>query len=1139
MGKATLLLTQVNEDNAITNSTSLNFQGSKILLTNQGNRITYYIFVDNKLLKKTSSQLENNILSWANFSSNSEHYLVLLDSCYNLYAMRLKSFNVLDDIDITIKKIAQFSTKNQQHAINLERPIIVSGNEYILCYFFQANAQIISTTEVVTTFENSQHSLKIHSCPIGNIDIEQIISLNNHKDKSPNPRFAILYKDISSAYSIRVNEYNARDKKIEVMRQFAIFDENPSLLFSCQQGGIFAVTSSSLFYFPSEEFKYISMSKLIKNVVISTKSKTNHVILTVNKPSRGKSVLIYKSFEHIDERRTLLVTSNGECFMLFIDIEVTSQNSMVINQINMIDLGSLTIPLAGGLHHIETNKFVQFSKLSKSVLFEILPNKPNINVLDYIESSPPVLDLKIGATGDEIYTCQGGWEGSELRKYGNPLCPYEVLVSFQNDVLFPLKIGKIDDKLVYVDLREKETGSKTMIIDENLKVINEENATIDDHILDMLRTKKLNLIITKEYFKMNDETILSMPIQHGKIVINQNFAIIISNNKIYLFDYLKKTTRIVEFEPEAGEIISFDAVQFENYYWVVCCFFSGQFQVRQVDEKLCESVYSSSRTEDSSSAICSCSINIDQVVDEKEITSYEIYVFLLSLNGSFLRLQLSMQNNSSKLVTQNSLKLKGNGPFSLKRRKRNMIIHNRDMIYIPKISKHTDAIGITEILKQGVFDIEFSEGKDDEVLVFYESGLIEKWRIEFGEITKVLKPQSICASTLFVKCLPIDGDDYMIAVSYDQYNPNADFSSELFLIEVKSFKVVDRFKIFDNAVILDLCELTGFASVENDSKKFVCLTSSNINQLYIFEIHDQRIKLINKEDLPGAYKNADVKFSNISQIPSREDYLDYDEGKNFLLSGAQILLIRLVLSDYKYVFNIEVKEDVFGHVPSFIVDQICVSSKNAYFVDALNGIYQDSILPESDSIDGAIANAKETDSAINQFFTSIAAPQFTNKSIGTLIAGDSLGNICLYTKPDKSSKFELYTRFNVDSEQINAIAQVAREYEFGLHYVTIGSISGGVYELFTIESEEMINVLNECENELKLYQEEKQFLNTDYKQINSKNILKLDSIKSSGVFDGRIIQSWLSSLDSDPKLSKFEVLLKNKRKLQQLIYKDR
>ena len=50
----------------------------------------------------------------------------------------------------------------------------------------------------------------------------------------------------------------------------------------------------------------------------------------------------------------------------------------------------------------------------------MLPEKPHIHIRAYIESSPPVLDIKDGCGQgvEELYTCQGSWEGSELRKYG-------------------------------------------------------------------------------------------------------------------------------------------------------------------------------------------------------------------------------------------------------------------------------------------------------------------------------------------------------------------------------------------------------------------------------------------------------------------------------------------------------------------------------------------------------------------------------------------------------------------------------------------------------------------------------------------------------------------------------------------------
>ena len=101
-------------------------------------------------------------------------------------------------------------------------------------------------------------------------------------------------------------------------------------------------------------------------------------------------------------------------------MEISSKTTIIINQMTMISLGEVTIPYYNGLSHIAGDLFFQSSQFSRSVLFLVLPEKPHIHIRAYIESSPPVLDIKDGCGQgvEELYTCQGSWEGSELRKYG-------------------------------------------------------------------------------------------------------------------------------------------------------------------------------------------------------------------------------------------------------------------------------------------------------------------------------------------------------------------------------------------------------------------------------------------------------------------------------------------------------------------------------------------------------------------------------------------------------------------------------------------------------------------------------------------------------------------------------------------------
>ncbi|KAI5952842.1 hypothetical protein KGF54_003709 [Candida jiufengensis] len=1129
------LLTEVTNFKAISNSISLNVHDYKFLLVNAGNSVRFYKYANNELVFKMSSNLRSNILSWTNFTYKSKQYILLVDDIYYLHVMDINSTKIVDDLTVTIRCIAQLSTKGQQQAPDIEKPIMIPSSptdpNFILCHLFQTNIQMIPVSDIAKSASDSQEPLNILSAPIGNIDIKQIVSLNDGSEKNKSPSFAALYKDITSSYYIRVLQYNPKENNFNISRQFSSFDESPSLIFSYHQklGGIFALTDSSLFYFPPEHYQYVSSSKLIKNVFISTKSKDNYLVLTVSKPSRGKNVMIYKSFEYIDEYRTLLVTADGKCFMLYMDVEVSSRNSLVINQINMIDLGDLTIPLYGGLHHLGSNKFIQFSKVSRSVLFEILPNRPNINILDYIESSPPVLDIKTGYKPEEIYTCQGGWEGSELRKYAEPICDYKILKSNKIESYSPFKIGRVDNKFVFGDLLKNTTPRKAIYINDDLEASIEEQE-FDLEVLDMLRTPETELIITSKALKHNTNTILEAPIQFGKIIPEYGVVLMVSGEKIYLYDYFKGKIEEIKLNVDDGEVSSIDAYRSNDEFWIISTFYSGLYQVWHVNETSKQLQHSDSIKGESPSAIYSCCIAKDKTSD-----SLTFRVFLMSLNGSLLQLLFSFHSNTFKLIYSNLSVLNQSLPLLIIRKFDDIVIYNSKMVYIPQILCPSRNYCYTKIPKKGIANIEFVEGEEDQVIVFFENGLIEKWGIDFlGVTSRTIEPQSIFSNKLFVKCLPMSGGEYMVAVSYDQYNPNTDFTSELLLVELHSFTVVDRFKLYNNAEVSDLCEFEGKVAnlVHTDYKKFVCLTSSDKSSLYIFSIQDSKLKLINKEAIPKVDLNTEVKFSSISQIPHDPNKLD--NGVLFLLSGNIIMQIQLIVEDRTYKAVLHQTEDI-QPAASFTVAQSCVSNKVAYLADALDGIFEYNISPNISLSKAKIENAPEENySDLNQLLTCLSVAK-SDEISNILISGDSLGNIRIFDRDTNTGVTILTSKFNIDLGQINAITTVNRPFKYGQHLATIGNLSGGLYNLYDITSQEMKQILISCDLELDNYGEKFRIMNMDYKEIDAGNILIPETSAYSNIIDARAIKSYLGNYEKISKSSEFETLAKYKDKLSDLI----
>ena len=83
-------------------------------------------------------------------------------------------------------------------------------------------------------------------------------------------------------------------------------------------------------------------------------------------------------------------------------MEISSKTTIIINQMTMISLGEVTIPYYNGLSHSWRFVFPKFTVLKIRIVS--LPEKPHIHIRAYIESSPPVLDIKDGVDR-ELRSC--------------------------------------------------------------------------------------------------------------------------------------------------------------------------------------------------------------------------------------------------------------------------------------------------------------------------------------------------------------------------------------------------------------------------------------------------------------------------------------------------------------------------------------------------------------------------------------------------------------------------------------------------------------------------------------------------------------------------------------------------------------
>ncbi|KAI3406171.2 NUP85 [Candida oxycetoniae] len=1116
-----LVLTELSQSQAITNSAEVQLNGEEVLVLSQGNEVRIYTLEVNTFKLRGVKSLPYRVLSWAKIIFQHECYILFIDAAHKLYIFNISQGMLLHKMsEMKVVLLCTLSSKGQQLSANLEKPIFVPQRlvdpEYVLLHLFYSNIQVISITAVIEEMQKGtavlSSAVEVISAPIGSVDIVQIVSLDDaskgtekdtairteehtstrteehtstrteehastrkrryrhrhYDDDTTNTEFAILYKDFLSNFSIRFVSFDFYTGQFSITRQFAQFDEEPSLIvpWSFKAGGGFlAFTSSSLFYFPSTAIKHMSLARNLKDVcIISNKSKDLRLIMTLNKPGRGKSRAVYKSFEVIDNSRILLVTEMGKCYMFYADIEKSTSNALVVNQLNLIDIGDLTVPMAGSLHHVKNNLFFQASRVSKSVLFEIFPTRPNINILGVINSSPPVIDISRRSTRRNFYTCQGGWDGSELRRYSDDSRgggEYNIVNSATQDTnFFLISAGFDNGKYLYENL-DIAGSSKFLAIDKDslqVELLPDEA----DNLLEKVVDNGREILITKQNFQIDKQVLLEKAILFGHIIRESELAIMVTDDgRIYFCEYsidgrfeytIEANKEGLEEKEEKEEVTCVDICKVgHRKYWIIAGFLSGKSNVWLFSNEAMKMVHNEGLEAGSRSVFAAAIFtNLDN-------QSARIYAFLSYTNKEVQQLTIERQGEKCpKLFSMGSTVLHSMEPYHIKRRGSEVVMFNSHDIIVPRMIENLNIYGFTRVPKSNVTEIVFTgantgKSKVEEVLVTFSYGLAERAQLEFGTRTHFRELNVLYSNKLFTKCIVLPQGQYLVAVVYDRSQVNMDIRTELVLVRLRDFKVTDTFKFNDDSEVVDLCEISecafsGIAPV-SDRIDFITLSSSDQYPLGLFRIQDSKIKLREKCVITGLRITKDVKLQNMTQIhPDDSSDNDNDNHLVLMISGTVLVAVDLI---YDGQYKCKTRPKHYTTVPSFAVSQ-SFAQHEVFIADAIEGIC---------CFDMVTFARHQWQFHLEKDRALLTCMTLTGTNDLYLVTGDTSGKIYI----DIHGKLFKKVGVDIDWGQINTIVKASGGNDIVKDLAFIGTSSGGLYLLGEVTNRDFIEKLKDIQ----------------------------------------------------------------------------
>lgn len=1010
---------------------------------------------------------ESNALFWLGFNTLKEEFV------------RLDGGNV---------------NSNGQQPLQDAEPILLANladeASYFIMHCFQglvllvlidkdANIQsLLNGTKLGKRQARMELFLNIETMSIGNIVVQQMVILQN-TEKSQDT-LAVLYRDFNYNYSLRYYRISPSEGRLLLLTQFEEFDEPPTCIISPKTGGLLVLTPIHIFYFPNPG---VNLHLANESDDMSLSRNGNQIFLTKKLTATSPTEIISTSFKNytiIDDTRIMLISNTGETYILYLNSELIRKNSISFNSLYLIQLGKTTVP--SDVHHIDGNLFFASSKLSQSILFQIFPKKPYVNICQFMRSSPPILNIDTKLTGKmlSLLTCCGGYDSGEFKKIVNDVYYLSLLKQFCTELETTL-LSLLEDGSGFFHIETKDMNGNIngeYKIRRNGSTINFESLAMTyvdpERLIAHRKVNNQNILITDKICSIDKSIVCRAKIYHAKILEKGGFVYVMEDNEIVLHN---GTNIVQKFHSKwrNRQISTLDFLKIsDKKYLILLAFLDGCYELHLVNEDSpSHEILVQNSIFDSQAAVVSCGIAHD-----KQTSLEFIWLLFLCTNGYIVQVCVDFKNMNNAL---NSVFMHlSDLPFTfIKNTYNEIFLFNKSQLLALILDTTTcfyKFVTVSEDLKS-INDALFIN--ENEVLISSGINNLTLYALHKG-LAPFSRDKVIYSNLLNTKSLHIPNTNYSIIVCFEnKLNPTNDEYqkySYLKLVDDTLMKIIDIFE-FPNGKfwdLIDLCIIPNGIDPLIPQNSFVVISNSSTKNemLLLFHIKKNKINKLPLVDILGLSDVTDVTVQTIKVFSENE--------LKFLICGNLTFVVQLFYDTDSSHFVWRLCPGSIVQLPIFTIDAI-VKNKCVVLGDIMKGLYRADL--ESENFQ--VSLSKISTPLEPYFLTSIDV--LANDSVENkleVIFGDSLGNISCIKVDHSGNEQEQTLAFNL-GDQINVIKAIdtrisdndftSRFDEFNSKLklsntvAIIGTVNGGIYSLNRINDghkENIQKILNKCQLEL-------------------------------------------------------------------------
>lgn len=1039
------------------------YSSSPCLVLNKINRLEFYDVEQDDLVLIDSLFVDEPVLALqalAHLALDSE-CLLLLTETYKLLVVWFDR----EKRRFTVMHSVSFDASDQQLPSDALPRIEVDPSpvpKFFLVYFFEGFIQaFIINSNWKLQEKRGKRKLDQHefaenfTFSVGSIIVQDVRILRNANDA--NNTIVLYYRDYNFNISMRYYRLDSTNKRFNLVHQFEEFDEIPSAIINPLLGGSIVVSDNYMFYFPNPDIKYLELAETQDhNISIDPdRSVVTKRLVTTS----SHDISAFNNYTIVDEKRIILINNRGETFILFFDTTKKSSTSIQVNSISFIKLGMTTVPIS--IHHIHDNLFYVASKLSQSVLFKILPQDPFIDIVRFIKSTAPILDIQANYNGHklELLTCQGGYESGEFRRVSNR----KDYLEYQTGIKAPAPGFLWEHSESVFCMRDPEKG---VVLTYKI------NTDLSSEMLDSVSSR---CILSRDSLVISEDGVLVGGISMNRNVIigartieSGAFMVLTASNIVYLyFPGQGLDLQLVQVDlSTTNEVSDMDFVQvFDTEFLVLLTFWDGSYRIYNVSHEeavlLAQEILTPNDV-----PISSCCLLYTPTYDANGV-----WLLLTSSNSDLVQIYYNFRSNE-KDANRNSVTRFEGLPYRFVKSKANdIIMFNRNKIYgisNDKLMNFNRIFPLEVEPNLKITDITFLGEDQLAVSATDEVGI---YAIKEIDTTK----EVIFSNDFNMKCLRLNqrskhavllSSKNAFVDSLNEYTRN----SFLQLVDLNKMKVISTYEFpeEDPVEMMDVCavpvtEIWGpncFVGVSN--------SSNPAEILRLFQIKKGKIVALEPIKLHG--------FSDTSELTMESIKLIDEEEVSFLVVGVMNYIVKpRTATDWYVVPEAIFPSPIFTNCSAHLGDLVV-------FGDVMKGI--NFLQLTLDNNGNKVFDAESlTPYVETNFLTDMV--MFNSSEGNVTLTTDTFGNI-LGLKDSRDEGLVEVISYNIGDliNTITAINPPENSTDFHSTFdkldhqepmtdpkVVFGTVNGAIYSLSELNDldEELESILLECHKELVLF----------------------------------------------------------------------